>query len=158
MFQQKVAGSAKSAPAGVLGFTLIELMVVIAIVGILAAIAFPAYTNYVENSRRSDAQSALTAFSAAMERYYTDNRSSYLGAASGGSDTGPPTIFATEAPLEGTTKFYDLTINAATRNSYTLLAIPKGPQSGDGNLRLLSNGVREWQKDGTNWVNWDDRN
>ncbi|UDL04370.1 type IV pilin protein [Marinobacter sp. CA1] len=156
MLNNAVAGLARARPAQSRGFTLIEIMIVVAIAGILAAVAFPAYQSSVEKGRRSDAQAALTAFGVAMERYYTDNRNSYLGAARNGADTGVPDIFATEAPLEGSTKFYDLTIGAATRNSYTLVATPKGAQAGDGNLRLFSNGVREWQRDGTNWVNWDD--
>ncbi len=139
------------------GFTLIELMIVVAIVGILAAIAYPSYQNSVQNSRRADAQSALTAFSNAMERYYTNNNNSYLGAGPAGADTGAPTIFPTEAPLDGATKYYDLTINAGvTRNTYTLQADAKGAQADNGDLRLLSNGTRLWQRDGTNWVSWND--
>lgn len=148
----------KRVPAGARGFTLIELMIVVAIVGILAAIAFPSYQNHVTKTRRADAQSALTGFAAAMERYYTDNRNTYLGAAAGGANTGAPAagLFPSEAPLDGATKFYDLTIASATRNSYTLQATPKGAQAGDGNLQLLSNGTRRWQKDGSTWVKWDD--
>ncbi|WP_431474728.1 type IV pilin protein [Marinobacter sp. KM021] len=149
------AGPGYARPAEERGFTLIELMIVVAIVGILAAIAYPSYQSSVEKSRRSDAQAALTAFSAAMERHYTDNGNSYLGAAASGADTGAPDIFPTQAPLDGSTKFYDLTIGAATRNTYTLVATPKGAQAGDGALRLFSNGVREWNKDGAgSWVEW----
>ena len=140
------------------GFTLIELMIVVAIIGILAAIAYPSYQDSVTKSRRSDAQSVLTVFSTAMERYYTDNGSTYLGADANGDDLGTPAlaVFPAEAPLEGSVKFYDLTIAAATRNSYTLQATPKGAQAGDGDLQLLSNGERRWKKDGINWVAWND--
>lgn len=137
------------------GFTLLELMIVVAIIGILAAIAFPAYQEHVSKTRRTDAQGALMAFANAMERHYTE-RGSYLGAAQGGGDTGAPGIFPTEAPLDSGIKFYDLAIGAATRNTYTLTATPKGVQAGDGALRLLSNGTREWNRKGSGtWVSWD---
>lgn len=150
----RLAGSSPAA-----GFTLIELMIVVAIIGILAAIAYPSYQNSVQNSRRADAQSALTAFSNAMERHYTNNNNSYEGAAGTAAtpeDLGAPRIFPTEAPLDGATKFYDLTISAVTRNAYTIQATAKGAQAGNGDLRLLSNGTRQWQKDGINWVSWNE--
>lgn len=128
------------------GFTLIELMIVVAIVGILAAVAYPSYQEQVKSSRRSDATGALTNFANAMERYATVN-STYLGAAAGGADTGAPTVFATEAPLDGSTKYYDLTINAATATTFTLRATPKGAQAGDGYMELLSTGQRRWDTD-----------
>lgn len=138
------------------GFSLIELMIVVAVIGILAAIAYPSYQENVRATRRADAQGALMAFAAAMERYRTEN-GTYEKAATGGANTGAPlaTLFPSEAPLEGSAKFYDLTITAATRNTYTLTATPKGAQSGDGALRLQSSGKKEWnQKNSGTWVPW----
>src|SRR5688572_23692834 len=54
------------------GFTLIELMIVVAIIGILAVIAYPSYNNYATQTRRSDAQVALTRIAAQQEKYRAD--------------------------------------------------------------------------------------
>lgn len=125
------------------GFTLIEIMIVVAIVGILAALAIPAYQDQVASSRRADAQGALMGLAQAMERSYTEN-GTYLGLAESGNNTGAPTIFPDEAPIDGATKFYDLTISAATASSYTVRATPKNAQAGDGNLELDSTGAKRW--------------
>jgi type IV pilus assembly protein PilE len=127
------------------GFTLIELMIVVAIVGILAAVAYPSYLQHVESTRRSDAQGALSGLANAIERHYTTN-SSYKNAAESG-DTGSPGIYPNEAPLDGATKFYDLTIQSADDSSYVLRATPKNGQAGDGIMELTSTGVKRWDKD-----------
>ncbi len=129
------------------GFTLIELMITVAIVAILAAVAYPAYRDQVLRTRRADAKGALMSFASAMERFYTQNNT-YLGAAAGGANTGAPaaTVFAhTEAPIDGTTKYYDLRITAAAASTYTLQAQPKGDQVNDtkcATLSLTQAGVR----------------
>jgi len=127
------------------GFTLIELMIVVAIVGILAAIAYPSYQESTAKSRRADAKSALLGLSTAMERFYTENNFTYIGAASAGDGSAPDkTLYPSEAPLDGNTKYYDLQITDEEASTYTLTAIPKGAMSGDrcGNLTLSSAGVR----------------
>ena len=130
------------------GFTLIELMIVVAIIAILASVAFPSYQASIKKSRRGDAQGALVAFAAAMERHFTENQTKgYKEAATGKGDTGAPRIFPTEAPLGGgADKYYDLTIQAANETSYTLRATPKNAQAGDGFLELLSTGARRWDE------------
>ncbi len=127
------------------GFTLAELLITIAIIAILSSIAYGSYRDNIDTARRSDAQGSLTAFAISMERYYTENNS-YLGAGAGGGNTGAPSIFATEAPIDGNDKYYDLTIQAATASAYTLRAAPKNAQTGDGLLELTSTGVRRWDK------------
>ena len=125
------------------GFTLVELMIVVAIIAILAGVALPSYQEQLSVSRRADAQSALISFANAMERYYTENNT-YTAAATAGADTGTPTIFSTEAPLDGATKYYDLTIFAAAASTYELRAAPKNNQANDqcGTLTVTHTGVR----------------
>ncbi|WP_210395815.1 type IV pilin protein [Motiliproteus sediminis] len=120
------------------GFSLLELMIAVAIVGIIASIAYPSYQEYVQKSRRADAQAALVSFAGALERHFTVN-STYCDAgttAAGGcggaaGDTGIPTIFPSEAPLDGGDKYYDLRIAAVSASGFSITAAPKGSQAGD---------------------------
>lgn len=123
------------------GFTLIELMIVVAIVGILAAIAYPNYQEHVRKTRRADAQTALMELSQFMERHYTAN-GKYLTAANAA-----PVLPFTEAPKDGSTKYYDLAFpagTAPTATTYTLEAAPKGAMANDvcGTLRLSNTGAK----------------
>lgn len=140
---------------------MLEVIAAVAIVAILAAIAYPSYQSSVRKSRRSDAEGALVGLSNAMERQFTVNNT-YLGYAVGPADTGAPTIYPSQSPIDGSTKYYNLTINAATASTYTLRATPIGSQVGDGYLELDNTGARRWDKnnDGdtadtgeTNWEN-----
>ncbi|OGT18945.1 MAG: hypothetical protein A2V90_03065 [Gammaproteobacteria bacterium RBG_16_57_12] len=53
----------------VLGFTLMELMIVVAVIGILGAIAYPSYVEYIYKSRRADAMNALLKLQADEEKF-----------------------------------------------------------------------------------------
>lgn len=101
------------------GFTLIELMIVIAVIAIIAAIAFPAYNNQVQKTRRADAVSALLAGSQALERCFTRHNSYQIAAGCGGDEA----IFPAS-------EFYTFS-SERTGTTYTLLATPTGPQTGD---------------------------
>ncbi len=137
------------------GFTLMELMIVVAIVGILAAIAFPSYTEQVRKSRRADASGALLGLAGALERKYTKDGNYCDSGGAGGAntcgaagtnDTGTPSIYPATSPVDGGTAAYNLTINAMpTSTTYTLYAVPTGPQTGDkcGTLTLTQDGTRD---------------
>jgi type IV pilus assembly protein PilE len=145
------------------GFTLIEVMVTVAIVAILASIAIPSYQDSVTKSRRRDAQGALEGFANAMERHFSDVNNYCNVGGTGGSnacgdtdttnDTGSPptTFYKSTSPIDGSQVYYNLTISAATNNTYTLLAMPTGAQTGNGGLQLDNLGNRYWDKnhDGT---------
>jgi type IV pilus assembly protein PilE len=133
------------------GFSLIELLTVMAVVAIIATIAVPSYLGQMDNTRRKDAQTALTGLAQALERHYTE-KNTYASAADGDptanvNGVAPVSgVFPSEAPLDGSAKYYDLRITAATSAAFTLRAIPKNAQAGNGILELNSMGVRRWDK------------
>ena len=133
------------------GFTIIELMIVVGLISLLLIIAVPSYQSYLIDARRAEAQSALAGFANAMERFHS-NSNTYQGAGLAGADTGSPSIYADEAPLDSSSKYYDLTIQAATASSYTLRATPKNAQLGDGFLELLSTTQRRWDENNDNAI------
>ncbi len=123
------------------GFTLIELMIVVVIVGILMLVAVPMYENQVLRTYRTTAQSDLIGFAQAMEKQYALTYS-YAGAVAG--ETYPD-----ESPLDSDNKRYDLEIIEAELSSttFTLRAVPKNAQEGDGALYLDHLGRRKWDRD-----------
>ncbi len=145
------------------GFTMVEVMVAVVIASILLVVAYPSYQSLVTDGRRADAQGALLGFVTAMERYRSDNNT-YVGADVAGSSIAPlTTVYPSQAPVDESTKFYDLTIEAVAAGSYTLRATPISgtAQDGDGYLEITSTGIKRWDKDddgviGSGETTWED--
>ena len=100
----------------ILGFTIIELMIVLIIVAILLALAYPAYNQYIRKARRGDAQQLLLNWSINQEIFRSSN-TTY-------ADTDD---FA--APLSD-----DYTLNmpsAPTATTYTVQAVAENDQVND---------------------------
>ena len=57
----------------ILGFTIIELMIVVGIVAILLALAYPSYAQYVRKAKRGDAQQLLLNWSINQEIWRSNN-------------------------------------------------------------------------------------
>lgn len=120
----------------VIGFTLIELMVVIAIVAIIAAIAIPSYTEQVRKGRRADAARFVGDLQLRLEQWRAENPCYGTTPAACTSLSGTyPT-----APTASVSPFYTISIASALQNSYSITATPTGVQSGDrcGTLTLTS--------------------
>jgi len=107
----------------IVGFSLIELMIVIAIIGILATIAYPSYLDQIRKTRRANAQADLVELASFMERYYSENFTYKDGAAN-------PTLPFTESPKGDNGHYYDLTV-VTTLITFTLTATPINDQLAD---------------------------
>lgn len=64
----------KPTSQGVLGFTLLELLVVIVIIGLLAGYVAPRYFSQVGKSEVQVAKAQIDAFEKALDQYRLDNR------------------------------------------------------------------------------------
>lgn len=145
------------------GVTLIELMIVVVIIGILAGIGYPSYQRYMTQTRRSDAQIALTRLANDMEKFYSDC-SRYPSSLTATRDC--TTNFGLQrSNALSPEQYYLLSIALnASSTTYTLVADPNGAgttgrQSNDGKFRIDSAGTKRWDKanDGSYSAMWTDK-
>lgn len=112
----------------IVGFTLIELMIVAAIVGILMAIALPSYQAYVARSQRAAARTQLLQAAQYMQRFYAAN--DRYDADRGGANTVWAVIPASllRSPAEGT-QLYEISntgalLSTANQSDFQLIMRP----------------------------------
>jgi len=99
----------------ILGFTVIELMIVLVIVAILLALAYPSYIQYVRKGKRGEAQQLLMNWSINQEIFRSNNPQ-----------------YATTAQLPvPTNDNYTFTLPARSATAYTLQAAASGDQVND---------------------------
>lgn len=99
----------------ILGFTIVELMIVLIIVAILLALAYPSYIQYVRKSKRGEAQQLLMNWSVNQEIWRSNNPQ-----------------YATTAQLAvPTNDNYTFTLPARSATVYTLQAAATGDQASD---------------------------
>ena len=102
----------------ILGFTIVELMIVVMIVAILLALAYPSYVQYALKANRGDAQQLLMNW-AINQEIWRSNHTSY---ADNDASTGIP------APTHDKFTF---TIADRSATAYTLQAEAIGHQAND---------------------------
>lgn len=110
------------------GLTLIELMVALSVTVIVMSVAYPSYLEQVRKGRRADAQTVLLEATQFMERYATENMRYDRNRA--GVDITLPAALS-RAPKDGSTRLYDIRLQAVSQNAYVLAAVPTGNHASD---------------------------
>jgi type IV pilus assembly protein PilE len=85
-----------------LGFTILELLVVVAIIGILGAIGTPLYQGYVTKARETKAQNTLQSIYMMEKNFFSQNYCYYMSPSST-DDTSNinSNLFGSQTPLDG---------------------------------------------------------
>ena len=119
-------------PARLVGFTLVELLIVVAIVAILALIALPSYQAQIRKGHRAAAQSYMMDLAQRQAQYLLDARAYASTEAALGYTATPADV----AP------YYTLGIAApvVAPPTFTITATAIGSQIADGDLTIDNQG------------------
>ncbi len=102
------------------GFTLIEVLIVVAIIALLASLTLPSYRHSMQQSKRLDAIAALLDLQLTQARYLAEH-GSYAGNFTQLGWGGDKVLG----------KNYTLSFMQASNDHWTVLATPAGAQMGD---------------------------
>lgn len=125
----------------VMGFTLIELMVVVAVVAILVSVAIPSYSDAVRKGKRGQAKADLVEAAQIAERYKTVN-GTYTGLSAGTTSADEITP---QSPKTGTADYVIATSGTPDATAFKLTATPQAGQAKDrcGTLSIDQAGVKK---------------
>lgn len=132
---------------GVVGFTLIELMIVVAIIAFLVMVAMPSFQGQIRKTKRNIGKAELLSVVARQEQFFTNNKQYATALTDLGYSANPYAIDsdAVEVAVTAGGRIYTIQLASASATAYTLQAVPQLDQAKDtlcGTLQITSTGVK----------------